>query len=299
MEEASLATTGGNIAVAIAAGKLVTTKDTAATAVKDRFDALKRAIADKSDKIRVAPVEEDPASTEHRAELAKDLEEYGAGTDRKILTTAKELLSLITLEETAREAAGDTFADVEKALAGLAEIDLEGDGITSPTTHKSSRSSRARMPDEPSKTELERMALPIWQRTERFFLKLGVLVAAIIALAIGIYLYVRTPPNELLDGCQAGDKAKCWQMVVAEDTATQGKTITTEPLERLCEEHKDACACGGLAFVNASTTEDSIDCSNLNKASKIDPKWPCTCTRYGYWKAGETRTAHCGVPKCD
>lgn len=298
MEEASLATTGDNIAVAIVAGKLVTTKESTATAVKDRFDALKRAIADRSDKIRVSPVEEDPASPEHRAALAKDLEEYGAGTDRKILTTAKELLSLITLEESAREAAGDTFADVEKALAGLAEIDV--DGMASPTPRGSSRSSRARMmPDEPSKTELERMALPIHKRTERFFLKLGLLVAGLIIGAIALFFYTRTPPNELLDGCQAGDKAKCWQMVAGEDTATQGKTITPEPLERLCEEHKDACGCGGLAYVNASSTEDSTDCSGLDKATKIDAKWPCTCTRYGFWKAGEMRTAHCGVPKCE
>ena len=297
MEEASLATTGGNIAVAIAAGKIVSTNDTSATAVKDRFDALKGAIADRSDKIRIAPVEEDPASVDARADLAKDLEEYGAGTDRRILTTAKELLALIGLEESTREAAGDTFADVEKALAGLSELDVEG--MAAPTPRGSSRSSRARMPDEPSKTELERMALPMWQRTERFFLKLGVLVAGVIVGAIALYFYVRTPPNELLEGCQSGDKAKCWQMVVAEDTASQGRTITPEPLERLCEDSQDACACAGLAYVNASSSEDSADCSNLDKATKIDARWPCTCTRYGYWKAGEMRTAHCGIPKCN
>ena len=53
-----------------------------------KTSAEKRAIVDKSDKIRVAPVEEDPASAEHREALAKDLEEYGAGAANGITTSA-------------------------------------------------------------------------------------------------------------------------------------------------------------------------------------------------------------------
>lgn len=298
MSEASPVSTGAHIATAFAAGKLVSTKDSTATAVKDRHEALARAIADKSDKIDVAPVTEEPESAEKRAALAKDLDEYGAAQDKKVLTVAKEVLSLVTLDESTREAAGDQLDDVKKALEALSEIDI--DGLASPTPRASTgRASSKVVPDEPSKTELERMALPIHKRTERFWFKLGLLVAGVVVAGIAIFVMTRTPPNVLLAPCQEGDKAKCWQMVVDEDTESQGQHVTPEPLERLCEEHKDACACGGLAYLNASSTEDSADCANLERATKIDPKWPCTCTRYGFWKLGEQKITHCGTPKCN
>jgi hypothetical protein len=294
--DGALGTPAGHIALAVAAG---TTAKEAGSAIKQRYDALKAAIAKKSDTVRFDDVEGDPASVEHRSALAKDLEMHGAAKDKEVLTVARELLGLIKVDDAAREDVGTMIDDVEAALTALSEVEHVSDS-KQPVAEPSRRSSTRVFPEpEPSKTELERSLLPVWERTERFFLKLAVFVGAIFVIAIALWLFLRTPPSEALERCRAGDKGKCWQVVAAEDTIEQGKNVAPEPLSRLCGEHNDACGCAGLAYVNATHTEGFADCAELTTASSIDPQWPCKCTRYAFWRAGELRTAHCGIPRCD
>jgi len=304
----------GHIALAVAAGATAK-KDDVAEAVKERLQALKKAIAKKSDAIRFDDVENDPASSEHRDALAKDLDEHGAANDRDVLNVARELLGLIKIDEAARNAVGAMIEDVETALTDLAKVEpvsqssrsaSEGDprssaaAVAKSSAAEVTKSSARGLPaSDASKTDLERSLLPVWRRTDHFTLKLGLFFATLTVIALTLWIVLRAPPNEALDRCNGGDKGKCWQVVAAEDTVDQGKNVSSEPLERLCKDHKDACACAGLAYVNAVRKEGFADCGELEKVSELDPKWPCTCTRYAFWRRGEQRTMHCGIPRCE
>lgn len=315
MDAATLTTTGDHLAVALAAGRIATKKETVAPAILDRYKALKRAVSKRSSKIELGEIEEEPTSEERRAALAKALEEHGACKDRDVVTAAKELLALVKMDEGARESVDALIDDVEKALVALSDVDV--DAMEAPKPAESNRSVRdvARSsrrglasetgsqrvipPDEPSKTELERLALPIHKRTDRFFMKVAVLVGLVIAGGLFAWLFLRTPPDAVLEACRNGDKARCWEIVAAQDTVDQGRNVSTEPLGILCDKHQDACACAGLAYVNASKREGTVDCAEIELVSALDPKWPCTCRRYEFWRWGEKRTANCGIPRCE
>lgn len=321
---------GRHIALAVAAGALATKKEPGA-ALQDRFKELKRAISKKSDKIRWSDVAEDPSSEEHRAALAKDLDEHGAATNRHVVASAKELLGLIKLDDAARTAVEAMIADIEKALVELADAEVDDfssskqkvapkadpekpkadaapkpkpqqggrDAPRTPQPAESERSRRSIPMDEPSKTELERLALPIHKRTDRFFLKVGIVAVSYIAIALVYWFVLRTPPNEALERCRHDDPRGCWLVVASEDSLQDEQKMSIEPLQLLCEHHLDPCGCAGLAYVNAVHEKGVVECTPLKTASDLDPKWPCACARYNFWKQGQQRTAHCGVPKCE
>ena len=303
---------GGHLAVALAAGALATKKDDAGAAIKDRFRALKRAIEKRSDKISL----EDLESKEIRTTLAKELEEHGAVKDKNVVESAKELLGLIKVDEAARTEVAPILAEVEAALVALAEVDVEEAAppppkkaeekkpaapAKKPEVRKPEESSRRFIPvDEPSKTELERSALPVWQRTDRFFFKVGIAAAAIVVGFIIFWVYIRVDPNDAIDRCRGGEAAKCWEVVARQDTVDQGHQVSTEPLQILCEKH-DPCGCAGLAYLNAAATpvDTTADCKGLSDATAIDPTWPCSCARYNFWRWGKNRTPQCGVMRCE
>jgi len=326
MDGASSVTVGNHIAVALAAGTIATKgtseKEAATTAIHDRYQALKRAVTKKSDETRVRELDEDPASEEHRTALAKELDEHGAGKDRDVVTTAKELLGLIKVDDAARTAVGELLSEVEAALVELSKIDVEpsvpavapgavaakaevparpssGQVAAADSKRELPPSRRIIPPDEPSKTEIERTALPLWKRTERFWMKAGVLAVGYVVVGLALYLLLRKPPSEMLEKCREGDKAKCWQVVGDEDAIDQGKKVSEEPLRLLCDKHQDPCACAGLAYVNAAEAAGhSSQCALLVQASSMDPKWPCTCKRYDFWRWGQMHTVHCETPRC-
>jgi hypothetical protein len=255
-------------------------------------------------------------SAEGRAALAKELEEHGAVKDRNVVETARELLGLIKVDEAARAEVEPMIDDVEAALVALADHDIE----EPPRENKPEKvekaekaekkpeipappptTSRRFIPlEEPSKTELERTALPIWQRTDRFFLKVGVLVAVIIVSFIVFWVFIRVPPNDAMDRCRGGEASKCWEVVAAQDTVDQGRQVAAEPLQILCEKH-DPCGCAGLAYLNAAATptDTTADCNGLAQATNIDPTWPCSCARYNFWRYGKNRTLQCGIMRCE
>lgn len=305
---------GAHLAVALAAGAAATKKESGAAAIKDRFKALKRAVTKKSAKIGLDDLE----SEARRDALAKELEEHGAVKDRNVVETAKELLGLIKVDDGARTEVESMIKDVEAALVALADVETEeppppAEKKEAKANEKKADDKKADIPapppttsrrfipvDEPSKTELERTALPIWQRTDRFFMKVGILVAVIVVSFIVFWVFIRVPPNDAMDRCRGGEASKCWEVVAAQDTVDQGRQVAVEPLQILCEKH-DPCGCAGLAYLNATATptDTTAECSGLERATAIDPTWPCSCARYNFWRYGKNRTLQCGIMRCE
>src|SRR5262249_15175628 len=112
---------------------------------------------------------------------------------------------------------------------------------------------------------------------------------------------VRKNPNEAIESCRNGDAAKCWEVVAMQDAIDQGRGIEPEPLVLLCNKYQDACACASLAYVTAIQPERTapVDCNNIESATAMDPKWPCTCRKYNVWRTGQTAISHCGIPRCE
>ncbi len=312
MVGSSIASAARGVAIAVAAGELATTRDTAGAAIQDRYETLKRAISRRSAKISVGDLVSEPTAEAPRTALAKALEEHGVSKSRDVITVAKELLALIKGDEDARAAVGALLTDVEQTLVDLADVEGEDDAPADvlPDARPSSRSaprSSARAlgsqrfipADEPSKTELERSILPIWKRTDRFFLKVGVVIFVYVAAAATYFLFIRTPSNEALERCRKGDRGGCWLVVATEDTIADGEKISTEPLTTLCDQHHDPCGCIGLAYVTSATSTNNSECDLIKQAMEGDPKSACSCTRYKFWRGGQQRTLHCGVPKCE
>lgn len=300
---------GAHLAVALAAGAVATKKEGGAAAIKDRFKALKRAVTKKSAKIGLDDLET------RRDALAKELEEHGAVKDRNVVETAKELLGLIKVDDGARTEVESMIKDVEAALVALADVETEEPPPPAPAAEKKAEkgekkpdipappptTSRRHIPiDEPSKTELERTALPVWQRTDRFFMKVGILGAVIVASFIVFWVFIRVPPNDAMDRCRGGEASKCWEVIAAQDTIDQGRQVATEPLQILCDKH-DPCGCAGLAYLNATATptDTTAGCEGLERATQIDPTWPCSCARYNFWRYGKNRTPQCGIMRCE
>jgi hypothetical protein len=165
--------------------------------------------------------------------------------------------------------------------------------VTAPTTSR-----RFAPPSEPSLTELERTALPIWQRTDNFFLKVGIVVASYVVIFVVYWFFIRTPSNDAMDRCREGEAARCWEAVAAQDTVDQGKKVTSEPLQLLCEKH-DPCGCAGVAYLKAAETTGEADCSGFAQATSIDPTWPCSCARYNFWRYGKAKSTACGIARCE
>ena len=339
---------GKDIAIALVAGANASKNIDTPPAVRDRWNALRRAIIKRSDQIPVTNFSD-------REALAAALDAHQAMDDRAIVTTARELLMLIKLEEQARLAVGAMMPEVEAAHAALSMINMDEASERAASSKRLSQqvkvaasapppkptltpappppsapapappppkkdpeppppvavakepepeippppktSKRFVPPEEPSKTELERTALPIWQRTDRFFLKVGIVVVAYIVAFAVYWFFIRT--NDAMDRCRAGEAPRCWEVVAVQDTTDQSKKVQLEPLQLLCDKYNDPCGCAGVAYLKAAESSQASDCSDLAHATQLDPAWPCTCTRYGFWRYGKERTAQCGIARCD
>jgi hypothetical protein len=299
-ENASVA---DHLALAVAAGALATKAAASAAAIRERWDTLTRAIARRSEAIRLDDVREDPTSRALRAALASALETHGATKDRDIVTTARELLALVKIDDAARAAVGTEIDEIEAAVLALVDVDVEALDAKAESQRAVAVATSRRLfapPAEHSKTELEREALPVWQRTERFFTKALILVAIVAGGAIAWYA-LGPGPNDAIEACRKGDKARCWQVVVEADAIDHGRQVPDEPLRVLCDRDQDACACAGLAYVVAAQapSETMPRCGGLEAATALDPRWPCTCRSYDFWHAGKPRLSQCGIPRCE
>ncbi|MGX1887792.1 hypothetical protein [Streptomyces sp. NPDC055287] len=118
------------IASAVALGASAGLAETAATAVKDAYAALKRLIGERYGHVDVAPVEGRPESEAKRASLEEDLAAAGAGDDTELLLAARELIRRVKSQEPgAGLATGIDLEEVEAAALHIGSVESAGTGI--------------------------------------------------------------------------------------------------------------------------------------------------------------------------
>jgi hypothetical protein len=309
-----------HLAVALTAGVAATKSTNATPAIKDRLRAFRRALEK-----RGAGAENLEAAAKDRESIliAKELlglikldDAAREAVEIEKVETSLLALSALPLPDTIRHTeTPDVKAAVKAEAPAKAEAKPKDAGATPPKPKAEAKpepraaeskpeikppptSRHFAPPSEPSLTELERTALPIWQRTDRFFFKVGIVVASYVVIFIVYWFFIRTPSNDAMDRCREGEAARCWEAVAAQDTVDQGKKVSSEPLQLLCEKH-DPCGCAGVAYLKAAETTGEADCSGFAQATSIDPTWPCSCARYNFWRYGKAKSSACGIARCE
>lgn len=120
------------IVAALAVGAAAGLKDTAASAVKDAYSALKGLVSSKYSKVSVAGLEGMPESEAQRTALKESLTAAGAGNDEELTGLAKRLLAVV--EEKDPEVFPAVGIIVTKSKAGAiiingVDVESEGSGI--------------------------------------------------------------------------------------------------------------------------------------------------------------------------
>ena len=118
------------IVSAISAGAVAGMKDTATTAVKDAYAALRRLLTDRY-QVDVSAVENKPESRAKRDSLAEDLSETGADGDVEVLEAAQEIIASIA--EHSPDIGPAVGVDLEKLRAAAAvrirDVTATGTGV--------------------------------------------------------------------------------------------------------------------------------------------------------------------------
>jgi hypothetical protein len=118
------------IVAALAAGAAAGLKDTAASAIKDAYGALKGLLSHRYGKVNVDDLERKPESAAKRASLAEDLADAGAGDDEALLELARQLVAAVRENEPqAGPAVGIDLADVEAEFIRVSKIRSTGTGF--------------------------------------------------------------------------------------------------------------------------------------------------------------------------
>ncbi|MEU8382024.1 hypothetical protein [Streptosporangium sp. NPDC048865] len=118
------------IVSAIALGATAGLQESAATAVKEAYEALKRLIRDRYQDVDVAPVERRPESEAKRGSLEEDLDAAGAGADDELLAAARRLVQEVRNHEPAAGAAvGIDLEGVEAAALRIGGVTSSGTGV--------------------------------------------------------------------------------------------------------------------------------------------------------------------------
>jgi hypothetical protein len=115
---------------ALAAGAVTGLRETAVSAVKDAYAALRRLIIDRYADVDVRPVERSPASGAKRESLAEDLTAAGAGGDAELLAVAQQLLAAVRDHEPdAGATIGIDLERVEAAALRVRDVRASGTGV--------------------------------------------------------------------------------------------------------------------------------------------------------------------------
>jgi hypothetical protein len=118
------------IVAALAAGMVAGAKDTAATAVKDAYAALKGLLSRKYATVSVAGLEQKPGSGTQRAALQESLEDAGAGSDQDLAQLARQLVAAIRESDPeAGKAVGVILTDIEAGFIQIDRVESTGDGV--------------------------------------------------------------------------------------------------------------------------------------------------------------------------
>ncbi|HET6355446.1 hypothetical protein [Streptomyces sp.] len=115
---------------AIALGAAAGVQESAATAVKDAYQALKRFISERYQSVDVSPVERRPESEAKRDSLAEDLDAAGAGADAELLDMARQLIDQVKNHRPAAgPAVGIDLEQIEAAALNIDTVEASGAGV--------------------------------------------------------------------------------------------------------------------------------------------------------------------------
>jgi hypothetical protein len=118
------------IVAALAAGAAAGLKDTAASAIKDAYGALRGLLSRRYGKVNVDDLERKPESDAKRASVAEDLAAAGAGDDEELLDLARHLVAVVRENDPqAGSAVGIDLADVEAEFIRTGKIRSTGTGF--------------------------------------------------------------------------------------------------------------------------------------------------------------------------
>lgn len=118
------------IVTAVAAGAAAGLKDTATSAVKDAYGAVKGLLLRRYGRVKLDDLERKPASDAKRASVAEDLAEAGAADDDELLELARQLVATVREDDAeAGQAIGIDLADVEAEFIRVGKITSTGTGF--------------------------------------------------------------------------------------------------------------------------------------------------------------------------
>jgi hypothetical protein len=117
------------IVSAIALGAATGLTDTAATAVRDAYAAVKRLVA-RYPQVDASAVERKPDSAAKRASLVEDLVAAGAASDADLVDAARALIAAVTTHHPlAGHAVGIDLVRVEADALRIRSVASEGTGV--------------------------------------------------------------------------------------------------------------------------------------------------------------------------
>jgi hypothetical protein len=118
------------IVSAVALGAVAGLRDSASTAVKDAYAALKRLISDRYRDVDVMPVERRPESLAKRQSLEEDLVASGVDADAEVLQAARGLIEQVKRHEASAAAVvGIDLERVEAAALRIGGVTSTGTGV--------------------------------------------------------------------------------------------------------------------------------------------------------------------------
>jgi hypothetical protein len=118
------------IVAALAAGAATGLKDTAATAVREAYSALKAFLSHRYGKVRIDDVESKPESEAKRESLTEDLTEAGAAKDQELLDLARQLVvALRENDASAGQVIGVDLDHLEADFVKIGKVSSTGTGV--------------------------------------------------------------------------------------------------------------------------------------------------------------------------
>ncbi|MFL5541883.1 MAG: hypothetical protein ACJ8J0_23045 [Longimicrobiaceae bacterium] len=106
-------------------------RDTAQSAVRDAYQAVKALITRKYGSVSLEPVERKPESEAKRTSLAEDLEVAGAGGDEELLALASRLADVVAEHAPGQAAAaGIDIHHVKAEYLRVGHVTAEGTGLS-------------------------------------------------------------------------------------------------------------------------------------------------------------------------
>jgi hypothetical protein len=116
------------VVTAVALGASAGLTDTATTAVKDAYAALKRLLGSRS--VDVSGVERRPESAAQRTALQEDLADAAAPVDDELLAAARAVTDAVAAHDAgAAQAIGVDLNDVEAAFIKIGTVTSTGTGV--------------------------------------------------------------------------------------------------------------------------------------------------------------------------